>query len=204
MSPCGRGNFRVGRVARLSTCRLFTAIFSSFFPPTIIYARRAASHVYTVYDIPYRVIRCRRRRRCPVKRVLSCERQPSAVRAADHRFRSHALPVVYLIFFFSPLVFVPRPFCFFFRSSRLPRVTSRRRTMADKDNDEVELTIADEAVVTKYKTAGEIANRKWKAYVSLRTVPRGVVANGPSRVFTVCVAVGPRRLARRTSAVNIT
>lgn len=33
--------------------------------------------------------------------------------------------------------------------------------MADKDGDEVELTIADEAVVTKYKTAGEIANRKW-------------------------------------------
>lgn len=32
--------------------------------------------------------------------------------------------------------------------------------MADKDNEEVELTIADEAVVTKYKTAGEIANRK--------------------------------------------
>ncbi|VVC40139.1 Hypothetical protein CINCED_3A000470 [Cinara cedri] len=31
--------------------------------------------------------------------------------------------------------------------------------MADKDNEEVELTIADEAVVTKYKTAGEIANR---------------------------------------------
>lgn len=34
--------------------------------------------------------------------------------------------------------------------------------MADKDNDEVEATIADESVVTKYKTAGEIANRKWK------------------------------------------
>lgn len=33
--------------------------------------------------------------------------------------------------------------------------------MADKDNDEVELTIADEAVVTKYKTAGEIANSKY-------------------------------------------
>lgn len=31
----------------------------------------------------------------------------------------------------------------------------------DKDGDEVELTIADETVVTKYKTAGEIANRKW-------------------------------------------
>jgi len=33
--------------------------------------------------------------------------------------------------------------------------------MADKDKegDEVELTIADETVVTKYKTAGEIANR---------------------------------------------
>jgi len=30
----------------------------------------------------------------------------------------------------------------------------------DKDNDEVEATIADEAVVIKYKTAGEIANRK--------------------------------------------
>ncbi|KAF0763391.1 proliferation-associated protein 2G4 [Aphis craccivora] len=29
----------------------------------------------------------------------------------------------------------------------------------DKDNDEVEATIADEAVVIKYKTAGEIANR---------------------------------------------
>lgn len=114
MSTCGRGNFRVGRVARLSTCRLFTAIFSSFFPPTIIYARRAAAHVYTVYDIPYRVIRCRRRRRCPVKRVLSCERQPSAVRAADHRFRSHALPVVYLIFFFLSARFRPPTFLFFF------------------------------------------------------------------------------------------
>jgi hypothetical protein len=32
--------------------------------------------------------------------------------------------------------------------------------MADKDNEEVEATIADEAVVIKYKTAGEIANRK--------------------------------------------
>lgn len=33
--------------------------------------------------------------------------------------------------------------------------------MAEKDNEEVELTIADETVVTKYKTAGDIANRKW-------------------------------------------
>lgn len=31
----------------------------------------------------------------------------------------------------------------------------------DKDNDDVEATIADEAVVIKYKTAGEIANRKF-------------------------------------------
>lgn len=43
------------------------------------------------------------------------------------------------------------------------RFLSVRTTMADKDkdNDEVEATIADEAVVTKYKTAGEIANRKF-------------------------------------------
>lgn len=41
----------------------------------------------------------------------------------------------------------------------------RCSTMADKDGDEVELTIADEAVVTKYKTAGEIANRKWSTAV---------------------------------------
>lgn len=42
----------------------------------------------------------------------------------------------------------------------------RQRAMADKDkdNEEVELTIADEAVVTKYKTAGEIANRKCSCY----------------------------------------
>lgn len=32
----------------------------------------------------------------------------------------------------------------------------------DKDNEEVEATIADESVVIKYKTAGEIANRKSK------------------------------------------
>lgn len=48
-------------------------------------------------------------------------------------------------------------FVFHFRPKRFVLFT-----MADKekDNDDVEATIADEAVVTKYKTAGEIANRK--------------------------------------------
>lgn len=34
--------------------------------------------------------------------------------------------------------------------------------MADKDKDEQEHTIADDLVVTKYKMAGEISNRKFR------------------------------------------
>lgn len=48
--------------------------------------------------------------------------------------------------------------------------------MADKDNEEVELTIADEAVVTKYKTAGEIANRKW-SFVSMLLISPNLLPN---------------------------
>ena len=34
--------------------------------------------------------------------------------------------------------------------------------MADKDKDDQEKTIAEDLVVTKYKMAGEIANRKFQ------------------------------------------
>lgn len=32
---------------------------------------------------------------------------------------------------------------------------------SDSDSEDEEPTIAEESVVTKYKSAGEIANRKW-------------------------------------------
>lgn len=50
--------------------------------------------------------------------------------------------------------------------------------MADKDsdNEDLELTIADEAVVTKYKTAGEIANRKYNSLV-FPWIPSALVLN---------------------------
>lgn len=38
--------------------------------------------------------------------------------------------------------------------------------MADKDKDEQEKTIAEDLVVTKYKMAGEISNRKFTSGVT--------------------------------------
>ena len=37
-----------------------------------------------------------------------------------------------------------------------------KKIMADKDKDDQEKTIAEDLVVTKYKMAGEIANRKFQ------------------------------------------
>ena len=51
---------------------------------------------------------------------------------------------------------------------------------SDSDSEDEEPTIAEESVVTKYKSAGEIANRKWNRTAVKWTLRDWFYRNKPS------------------------